>query len=524
MSRYSKLRRVATIAACVGTTSVLASLGATATAGAFPLAYNEKECVPAADILHASGSSFQLNLEETLKKSWGASSKCTTAPTESTIKYTSTSSGKGREVFGANGKGTLGELQPLKDKTVEELEKGTKECKGPRTAATATPKEACLDIFIGTDAGPSTGELEEMTKAAGGKSKERGVVTVPIAQGPVAFMLSLPAGCEIEPGSKVDLNNVTAQQIWLAQKAAAGKEGEIEAQGGYPAATWGALLTQLGYKAGVAKGKEFKEASKATCGEEKIKPVIRSSSSGTTFATQNYFNQIEEEFSPKGTQWTYALTSGGAVKWPDAIGDYFSTLGCKGENTTGQILAENTACTPGAIGYADTSDAFKLGGFTEVATSSTAGGSVAHQILWAQLQNDGVVAAPNASEYVNPLLAANKANCETTKLIAGDEAYPKHWNETWVTTLASDPDLVSKVSTAYPACALTYAVTQHHYKNKNLYLGTATAEEMAATAHDYFAYVTGAAGKTALETAGFYVGPPTAMASHINAAVKNIGY
>src|SRR5271166_1838545 len=76
MSRYSKLRRVALLAACVGSTSVIASLGATAPAGAFPLKYNETGCVPKADNLHASGSSFQLNLEETLKASWAASSKC----------------------------------------------------------------------------------------------------------------------------------------------------------------------------------------------------------------------------------------------------------------------------------------------------------------------------------------------------------------------------------------------------------------------------------------------------------------
>jgi ABC-type phosphate transport system substrate-binding protein len=515
MSRFSKLRRVAMIAACVGSTSVIASLAATAPAGAFPLAYNETGCVPKTDNLHASGSSFQLNLEETLKASWSANSKCSGgAPT---IKYTATSSGKGREVFGSTGV-----LLPEKDSAVKTIEEGSKNCEAPRTASTATPKEACLDLYIGTDAGPSAAELEKMTTANGGKSKERGVVTVPIAQGPVAFMLSLPAGCEIEPGSKVDLNNVTAQQIWLAQKAAAGKEGEIEAQGGYPAASWGALLTQLGYKAGIAKGKEFKEASKATCGEEKIKPQIRSSSSGTTFATQNYFNQIDPG------QWAFATTSGGAVKWPDELptplAHYFKEDACKGVNETGQELAENTSGTPGSIGYADTSDAFHSGGMTESATSSTACSSAAHQILWAQVQNTGTAAAPNASEYVNPLLAGNKANCETTKLIEGDEAYPKKWTETWVTTLASDPNMVSKVSTAYPACAFTFAVANHHYKNKNLYVAKAVSEEMAATAHDYFAYVTGAAGKSALEAAGFYVGPPTAMASHINAAVKNIGY
>ncbi|HME01542.1 MAG TPA: substrate-binding domain-containing protein [Solirubrobacteraceae bacterium] len=516
MSRYSKLRRVAMLAACVGCTSVVASLGVTAPAGAFPLKYNETACIPTADTLHASGSSFQLTLDETLKASWAANSKC--AKAVPTIKYTATSSGKGREVFGSTGV-----LLPEKDKTVEEIEKGTKNCEGPRTAATATPKEACLDVFIGTDAGPSTAELQKMTEANGGKSKTgRGVVTVPIAQGPVAFMLSLPAGCEIEPGSKIDLNNVTAQQIWLAQKAEAGKEGEIEKQGGYPAATWGALLTQLGYKAGAkATGKEFTEASKATCGEEKIKPVIRSSSSGTTFATQNYFNQIDPG------QWAYALTTGGEVNWPEGgktpVG-YFKTLTCKGENTTGQLLAENTSGTPGAIGYADTSDAQKYGGFTELATSRNFCGSASHQILWAQVQNTGTGAAPNASEYVNPLVSGSKANCETNKLIAGDKEFPKHWNETWVTTLASDPDIQSEDPAAYPACAFTFDVALHHYKNSNLYLSTATAEEMAATAHDYLRYATGPEGKAALEAGGYYVGAPAAMAGYIKAAVENVGY
>jgi hypothetical protein len=45
---------------------------------------------------------------------------------------------------------------------------------------------------------------------------------------------------------------------------------------------------------------------------------------------------------------------------------------------------------------------------------------------------------------------------------------------------------------------------------------------MAATAKDYFEYVTGQ-GVTDLTNAGYYTGPPTAMKSHIAAAVKNIG-
>ena len=90
MSRYSKLRRAATIAACVGSISVVASLAATAPAMAFPLAYNETECVPTADTLHATGSSFAANLEETLKASWSANSAC--KKTVPTIHYTASSS------------------------------------------------------------------------------------------------------------------------------------------------------------------------------------------------------------------------------------------------------------------------------------------------------------------------------------------------------------------------------------------------------------------------------------------------
>jgi hypothetical protein len=150
--------------------------------------------------------------------------------------------------------------------------------------------------------------------------------------------------------------------------------------------------------------------------------------------------------------------------------------------------------------------------------------SLPHQILWAQIQDDGTGKPTKASEFENPLVPGKTtANCQGTSLIAGDEGFPLHWPSTWNGVLASDPNISKVVPVAYPLCAFTYDVAWHHYGNVELYGHTVTGEHMAATAKDYFEYVTGQ-GVTDLTNAGFYTGPPAAMKSHIAAAVKNIGF
>ena len=529
------------------------------------------------------------------------------------LTYTATSDGSGLEVFGT----TTEKLAPRKDALIAKLEEEHDGC-GP-----VDVENECLDLFVASADAPTTAELKYGTTASGGRSNSlgeerghRGLVVIPIAQGPIAAMLSLPAGCKIQKGSKLDLNNVTLGQIFEAKRApGSGDPGGVGAQNGYVADTWGALLSQLGY-ARVANESEL-SSGKFTEGtpeetltrykagsEEEVKTATReevekgesetvkvanqakvnvkgsgctqaitaqvpASESGTAYAFKAYLNQVNK------TVWEPFVTD--AITWPElsAMTEQNPTTSekpnSKGElelkNETDDAIAENTSANPGSIGFADTADAALQGAFGEAAIPKSLGTgeleevveeevenkagtgkvkiktlekvkakSISHQILWAQAQNTGTKAAPNSSEYVNPLQAgeAHTTNCETNLILPVDEYFPKHWNRSWFGTLVSDPDITSHAGipvTAYPLCALTYDVAWHHYRNGNLYgheggaggNPTELAEEMAKTAKDYFEYVLGQ-GQEDLASSGYYVSVPRAMRPFIKAAVANIGY
>jgi ABC-type phosphate transport system substrate-binding protein len=603
MSRYHSFRRLAALVACVGSTSAIAAL-----AGASPAV--AAECQGGS--LYGSGSSFQNTAQNDFKTNWPTFSKCTVKPTSKTITYTATSSGKGMEVFGA---GNLAgehatELLNRKDTTVKGLEEAKSVCEPEikKAAATFEASGKCLDLFVGTDDAPTAKQLENMTGGAVGKTfktTNRGAVVIPIAQGPVAAMLSLPAGCKLKTGNRVDLANVALGQLYEGERAPSGEDpGGIQAQGGYSGETWGALLTQLGYTK-VAKESELTETTFTETAPEqtltryepgaveeevtvhskseieknenpggkkvkvphqkkelvkgenctaKIKANVRASESGTSFAFKSYLNQINP------TVWAGLNTDG--VTWPEksnVIKENTETSGkAKIAQEKGGQLAEAVGATPGSVGYADTADAALKGGLGETAASTTRPmpssstleevisegmaenlttktletifslrpqtvKSLPHQTLWAQIQDSGIAKPTLPSEFENPLKpGTTTANCQGTTLIAGDKGFPLHWPSTWNGVLASDPKINEFVPIAYPLCAFTYDVAWHHYGNVELYGKTVTGEKMGATAKDYFEYVTGQ-GITDLTNAGYYTGPPTAMKSHIAAAVKNIG-
>jgi ABC-type phosphate transport system substrate-binding protein len=604
MRRYHSFTRIAALVACVGSTSAIAAL-----AGASPAVAAECQKGP----LYASGSSFQKTAQEDFKAHIEANSKCTEKTKSTTITYTPTSSGKGMEVFGAgNLKNEFAtELLNRKDTTVATAEKTVCEPTINKLAATHEPSGKCLDIFIGTDDAPTALQLENMTNGAVGKTGStgsktfRGAVVIPIAQGPVTAMLSLPAGCKIEGGSKVDMANVALGQLYEGERVPSGADpGGIQAQGGYLGETWGALLTQLGYTK-VAKESELTKTSftentpeetltrfEAGAGEEtvtvhskseieknenpggrsvkvahqkkevvkgegctgKIKAQVRASESGTSFAFKSYLNQINP------TVWSTLATDG--VTWPalsNVIQENIETSGKTPavKQEKGSQLAEATGAIPGSVGYADSADAALKGGFGETAVltnrpwqaSSTLEEvvkegeaenlttkakepiltlkaqpvkSIYHQIVWAQLQDNGTGKPSKPTEFESPLVPGKTtANCQGTSLIGGDEGFPKEWPKTWNGVLASDPNISKVVPVAYPLCAFTYDVAWHHYANVELYGHTVTGEHMAATAKDYFEYVTGQ-GVTDLTNSGFYTGPPTAMKGFIKAAVKAI--
>jgi hypothetical protein len=605
MSRYGRYRRFAALAACVGSTTAIAAL-----AGAGPAMATVK-CVESP--VYGSGSSFQNTAQGVFKTGWATHTSCEKGVPIST--YSATSSGEGLEVFGfGNAAGVNKEvLQPGKD-TVAEL---AREGKGANPCTALDIAGKCLDLFVGTDDAPSTEQLKFGTTASGGKSNtlagekgHRGDVVIPVAQGPIAAIISLPAGCKILAGSKLNLTNEAFNEVF------AGKgNGKPE--------NWAKLLEKLGYSKVASEGelaanKYFEtptapEASlprfeaggkeevvvhskseieknenpggkKETISEQtkktvkgegctqSIKAQVRSSESGTSYATKAYFNQINEAV------WKNFVSDAaeGIHGWPEeaeVVKENLETSG-KGLNTPnkkGSQLAEDTAANPGSIGYADTADAFKGGGATGEATviqkgsgpeslkevvqegeaenlttktkekiltlKASPGKSISHQILWAQVQNNGIKPLGEkgtGAVFASPLTVAtekttHQANCEPSVTIKGDEKFPHHWNESWFGTLTSDPNAfeTGSLKTDYPACAITYDVAQHHYRNSNLYgnsskVPTKLAEEMANTAKDYFEYVT-SQGPTDLTNSGFYIGPPTAMSKYIHNAVLNIG-
>jgi hypothetical protein len=592
MSRFDRYRRYAALAACVGSTSAVVAL-----ASAGPAMATVK-CVESP--VYGSGSSFQNTAQGVFKANWSAHTSCEKGVPTSV--YTATSSGEGLEVFGFGNAAGLNKevLQPAKDVIAEEAR-----TKGTCVALDIGGK--CLDLFVGSDDAPSTEQLKYGTTASGGKSNvlleekgHRGDVVIPVAQGPVAAILSLPAGCKILAGSKLNLTNEAFNALFagkgngkpenwgkLLEKLGYSKvasEGELAANKFFENATPEAALTrfEVGAEEEVTvhskseieknenpggKKEKLKEQKKAIVkGEgckQSIKSQVRSSESGTSYATKAYFNQINPAV------WK-ALVSDAAT-WPEETevtkeNPETSGKGLNVPNKKGGQLAENTASNPGSVGYADTADAFKGGGASGTANAiqkgsgaevlkevveegeaenlttktkekilslkASPGKSLSHQVLWAQVQNNGT--NPSGAVFASPLTVAtetttHQANCEPSVTIAGDEKFPKHWNESWFGTLTSDPNAFASGSlkTDYPACAITYDIAQHHYRNVNLYGNTSKtptklAEEMANTAKDYFEYVTGQ-GTTDLATNGFYIGPPTAMKKYINNAVKNIG-
>jgi ABC-type phosphate transport system substrate-binding protein len=504
MNRHHKRRRFAALAACVGSTAAIAVLG---TAGS---ALATVTCRTGG---FAMGSSFQGTAQQQVwlqGSSWGTHSSCSVAPTSSTITYTKLGSGPGLEEFG-NGTGVLDATQ---DQVAFNSGSETKDAAGQ-----------VLDWYTGSDQAPSPFELGEARVAAGAKNPAE--ITIPVAQAPVSVLLSLPLNCKIQAGSAVDMNSTTIPQIWEGSNAPSGSDpGGIQPQGGYAIATWGALLTQLGYSkitSGTPTAGQFLEEGGVTGCEQTIKDQVRQISSGTTFAFKSYLSQVNRP--------VWLGYANDAVTWPGTVVQSDpKTPPAEGtqNNDSGGHLTQDTADTPGSIGYANTADAASAGngGFTNAATSSTfgVGGSTSpHQILYAEIQNNGL--NPEGATYADSLLPASSiANCESTKLLPSDTGFPYSYTDSWYGLLVSDPNISADAgSTDYPICAITYDLVWHHYSNKNLYKQTETAHEVANTVHDLLEYITNQ-GQIDIQSHD-YTRFPTAFAAHVHQAVTpGIGY
>lgn len=438
---------------------------------------------------------------------WGAHTSCSSLPS---VTYTKTASGPGLDEFGNN----TGVLDASQDPTAFASSTGTKDVGGQ-----------VLDWFAATDDPPSQGQLSEAETASGDAHNNLEEITIPVAQSPIAVLLSLPANCKIQTGSSVDLTNVSVGQLWEGTNPASGSDpGGIQAQGGYAIGTWGALFTQLGYtkitSGTPGPGDFLEEGGVSGCGQA-ITPQVRQTASGTSYAFKNYLFQTNRglwaQFDNDYQGWPSSAVTEEDSLTPPNVGHQL--------NDTGSHLAGNTAANPGSVGYANPADAGANGGFTAAAASSTfhtgtEGASAPHQILWAEVQNNGL--NPTGATFADPLLPASSvANCQTSKLIPSDKGYPYSYTDSWAGVAATDPNIATDAgSTDYPICGLTYDLVWKHYGVANLFKGNPAEPQIAATVKDLMTYIEGP-GQTDIQSHD-YAGIPTGFAAHIALAIQAI--
>jgi hypothetical protein len=462
------------MAACAGVTVAGGLLGSSA-AMASPVTCNN---------VFANGSSLQNVAQGTV---WipgfpsFSSSSCTSSPT---ITYTKTSSGEGLEEFG-NGSGTF---KPTED---------------PKAPA------GVLDGYVGTDDPPSAGQLGNAETAAVEATLVE--LTIPVAQAPVAVILSLPAACSIAENGRVNIQNQYLDELWSGKVPAGGSDAH---NGGaaYPANTWGAFFALIG-QAGVT---DSGTGAGNGC-ETPVTLQVRSNAAGTSFEFKNYLNQLDSnEWAPYATDYDF---------WPG------STTNTNNSSDSNQ--ATNTAAQPGSISYAGLASAAGISGtpFGGKAVLTTDGGSASHQILWAQIQNNGT--ALSSPGYASPKAASgNIGNCATTKDTPSEAGAPYSVTDSWAGVLASDPNATHDLAgNFYPICALTYDLSWKHYNAPGLATyynnsgqGT-TTEGIESTVKAYLTYVTSSAageGQAAINS-NYYTQLPTPLLPKAQSAAAYIG-
>jgi PBP superfamily domain len=517
MMHRHRRSRLAALAAGVGTTVAIAALGSASSAMA----------VTCASPGYASGSSLQNIAQQSIwltPTGWGAHTACSSLPS---VTYSGTSSGAGLNEFGNDINAVLA---PKEDETADKSATGYKDKAGE-----------VLDWYVGSDDPPEQGELTEAEIASSGSSAKATLeeITIPVAQAPVAVILSLPTGCTIEEKGSLNIDGKDLVELWEGTNPAEPSDndpGGIPALGGYGADTWGSFLTQVGYTktAGTPGAEEFHDAGGSTGCEQAITLQARSSYSGTTYAFKHYLSVDNDELFYNASSHLYSTQNAwtglisDAPAWPAPV----TTTG----NGKGSQEVQDTAKNPGSVGYANTSDAVSAsnGGFTSEATPSTFGSSASHQIVYADVQNNvGTVTideaekiTPPARTYAGPIETGTQiGNCETDLLLPAEKSPPYSYTDSWRGISAEDPNIGVDDTSAnwYPICALTYDLVWKHYNAAKLFTGT-EAEQIANSVKDLMTYITGEFGQAAIK-ADDYTGIPTASAwkSHVKLGIEAIG-
>jgi len=342
--------------------------------------------------------------------------------------------------------------------------------------------------YCGTDEAPSAAVKAEMEKFAESTSP---IETIPSAQGALAVVVHLPAGCTASSEPLVKGKLRPSGRLSLTQS-------EIEE-------IYRGVLTK--WRQLVGNSAHNKLSCTGGSGEEEttIKPVVRLDKSGTTHIFKKFLEQVNETvkfsaeaFGIKGEEtrtWEEVAEGGENQRWPT------EAHVTKPAQSGNQGVVKTVGTTPSTIGYADLAVAREYeGGYfsKKCATGKKAPECAgenkkgeANHTFWALVQNN----PSKAEEFADPstnydLEKKANSNCAKTVYIAklGEKVPPPSTLSDWSKVKGSN------TSVTYPICGLTYDLAPQLYFPYLKKYGDTEAESkaIATSAHDYLHWMVNA--------------------------------
>jgi hypothetical protein len=383
--------------------------------------------------------------------------------------------------------------------------------------ATADP---ILDAWVGTDSPPTTTNLSDADAASGTDE-----INVPVAQVPLALPLSLPLLVTLNSSGMVDITNKVLSELY---------SGTIPGSSPYGENTWGAFLQATGLTpitSGSPTATQFLDtgsSSAKTGGYTPISVEVRKNGAGATLNFKYYLFLLDSSAYLNAGPWAEPevlndANAYGTHEWPTKADILPATTG----NTTDTAEALAVWNTPATVGYTTAGDAATQG-FKD--TPVTGGDS--QQVIYGLLQNNGVSIHPT---YANPELAGGGGNLYTgeVNINNGTPTDPESWTVpsnlltgSWNGTEASDPDIASASSTAYPLASVLYALSWEKFTVSKLEAvypsGEAAATGTAVSKLLTFA-TTASTGQKDINTTDYYAELPSNILPYAVSAAEDVG-
>jgi ABC-type phosphate transport system substrate-binding protein len=402
--------------------------------------------------------------------------------------------------------------------------------------ASGHASETNIFTTCGTDEAPNATQKKEIEEHREGGPNGESLETIPVAQGAEAIIVHLPEGCKAK--SEVEEKSVKRLlgRLVLDQKS-------VEEVYAGKIKNWKELV------ASVSAGKDELECS-GTEAEDRIRPVVREDSSGTTHIFKAFLQQVntsekllmekfEEVVGGKNTGcggplaeqeefWSEVAEGCQNQRWPKEAEVLRPT-----ESGNPGVIDEVSA-TPSSIGYADIAVAreyeyFSKKGFsrenplTKKVETGSGGenkrGSATKRgeqntRFWAELQNGNNPTKPD-EEFTDPsstfdVEKLGASNCKGTHYVegGGKEFPPASTLVSWSEAKAA------LVEEHYTICGLTYDLAFKQYEKflKPLGIEETEGEARATTAENYLLYeVNGGAGGKALKGHDYEALPSTVL-------------